>query len=528
MDDLPQDSPFSGDSFDPNLCRNEAEVEGKFIVGYLLPALGYDRWSWYQQVALGGRIRLDFLAFAARVLPRPLGAENLLSLVIEAKSPRQNLDRHEYKLQQKYLASLGVPYGVLTNGRELRVYERQGDRAALVFSCGVAEVGQRLGELRSLIGQEQLRQRLGVSPGMAEESGSSPGIAPPVAPDSVAEIADVSPVSVDAFAAGAASPDPGVEPGDSGGNPALEPDAPVPLPQSLVPQSFMASSMKVIAIYHNKGGVGKTTVSTNLAAGLANQGYRVLLVDIDAQANSTFATGLIKFEFDEESDLKDRNISHLLDSNKYGFIPELVRQSNGFNNREIDVIPSHLSLIERVYELNQKSASCFRLAQKLDLVQDQYDLVIIDVPPARDIYAQTALIAADYLIIPSDMKPFSNQGLPTVKNFVKEIAETRKDTLRKQPTEILGVLPSKILTNAAYLKGNFVRERKIVEERYELPVFESTIYQRSALSACVDNSTTVGDLWIPDPQSIFLYPKGEESAQEFIILCDEVADKIGL
>ncbi|MGA1603552.1 MAG: hypothetical protein ACO4CG_14870, partial [Prochlorothrix sp.] len=150
--------------FDPGLCRNESEVESKFIVGYLLPALGYDRWSWYQEVAIGGRIRLDFLAFAAKMLPRTVQDEDPLCLVIEAKSPAQNLDRHEYKMQQRYLASLRVPFGLLTNGKEVRVYERRGDRAVLVFSCGGVEVVDRLEELRALVGREAMRERLGLGP----------------------------------------------------------------------------------------------------------------------------------------------------------------------------------------------------------------------------------------------------------------------------------------------------------------------------------------------------------------------------
>lgn len=286
--------------------------------------------------------------------------------------------------------------------------------------------------------------------------------------------------------------------------------------------------MIVIGIYHNKGGVGKTTVATNLSAAFALKGYRVLLVDIDAQANSTFATGLIKYEFDEDSDLKDRNVSHLLESNKSDFIPDLAKKSNGFNNPEIDVIPSHLSLIEKIYRLNQLSAIESRLAYKLDIVRDLYDVVVIDTPPSRDLYAKIALISADYLIIPSDMKPFSNQGLPNVKNFIEEVAESREMYLRKPPTQILGVLPSKIITNVRYLKHNFVRECDIVKQRYKMPLFDSVIYQRTALSACIDNSITVGDLWYPDPQSIFSYQKGDESANEFNLLCNEVIEKVGL
>jgi chromosome partitioning protein len=83
--------------------------------------------------------------------------------------------------------------------------------------------------------------------------------------------------------------------------------------------------VKVIALYHNKGGVGKTTASINLAAALRRMNYRVLLIDLDAQANATFATGLVKFQFDEDDNLRDRNISHLLESSDFNFIPEIVR-----------------------------------------------------------------------------------------------------------------------------------------------------------------------------------------------------------
>jgi len=83
-------------------------------------------------------------------------------------------------------------------------------------------------------------------------------------------------------------------------------------------------------------------------------------------------------------------------------------------NPEIDVIPSHINLIEGQYKLNQIAASKTRLVTKLKKWEN-YDIVIIDTPPSRDLYAQVALIAADYLIIPSDLKPFANQGLKREK-----------------------------------------------------------------------------------------------------------------
>ena len=131
--------------------------------------------------------------------------------------------------------------------------------------------------------------------------------------------------------------------------------------------------MKTIAIYHNKGGVGKTTTAVNLAAAFQNKGKRVLLIDIDSQANATFSTGLIKFQFEEDDDLINNNVFHLLESGEFNFIPEIVRRSNGFNTPKIDVIPSHISLIEKQDKLTKLAASRFRLNTKLQQVEDDYD-----------------------------------------------------------------------------------------------------------------------------------------------------------
>lgn len=284
--------------------------------------------------------------------------------------------------------------------------------------------------------------------------------------------------------------------------------------------------MKIIAFYHNKGGVGKTTASINLAAALRKLGHRVLLVDLDAQANATFATGLVKFQFDEEDDIKDRNVTHLLESSEYGSIPEIVRSSQYFNEPELDIIPAHVDLIEKQDKLNKNSATRFRLNKKLEQVADSYDFVIIDAPPSRDIYAQIALITADYIIIPSDLKPFANQGLPTVRRFIIDEVNETKQVMGKTALKILGVLPSKVSTNAQYFKFVFPRQKQAVLEQYSLPVMNTILFEKAVLSNCLNKTLQIGNLQVPDPKSIFAFDANSESAQEFLALAGEVLEKI--
>jgi chromosome partitioning protein len=460
--------------FNPELCRNESEVESKLIVQYLLPKLGYAPDTWHQEITFGA-IRLDFLVFIQQ-LPAKLDLKSPLGLVLEAKHPRKNLDLHVHQIR-RYLSSLNICYGLLTNGKELRIYQYAFGSLQLVFQCAGRDIDAKLADIIKLIGRdclaEQLHQRL------------------------QSQVLSIQPTVVSAAT----------------------------LPPNL-------SSMKTIAIYHNKGGVGKTTVSTNLSAALSKKGYKVLLIDIDAQANSTFATGLVKFEFEEDDDLRDRNICNLIASGDSDSIYDVYRESQYFNDPEIDVIPAHINLIDKQSDLTTMVTSRTRLLKQLKHVEDTYDFVIIDTPPSRDIYAEVALIAADYLLIPSDLKPFANQGLPTVKDFIKKMDESR-EAFSRAPIELLGVLPSKISTNARYLQYTFPKQREVIARRYNMPLMESVIYDRSALSESFNKTIIVGDIEYPDPKSIFKYADeiknaAQTSAMEFEVLADEILIKIGL
>ncbi|BAU10809.1 hypothetical protein LEP3755_13010 [Leptolyngbya sp. NIES-3755] len=447
--------------FDPEQCRNESEVESKLIVQYLLPALGYRPNDWHQEVAVGS-IRLDFLAFAAQVIPFVLDANSPLSVAMEAKSPKQNLDLHVRKLD-RYLSSLNIRYGLLTNGKEIRIYDRRSDRIQLVFQCKGREIQNELNTVRSLIGRENLRNQI-------NNDTSSQTIS----------------------------------------------------------EASRKREMKVIAVYHNKGGVGKTTTVTNLAAAIRKRGKKVLIIDLDAQANTTFATGLIKFDDEEFDDIRPCNIFHVLTSEELYPISEVARRSS-FCNPPIDVIPAHIDLIDKKREatLNRFDFLRITLGEKLKNAQNDYDVVIIDTPPSRNLYTEIALVACDYLIIPSDLKPFSNQGLQHIGGFIEERDPARRN-LQKPPIKVLGVLPSKISTNPQFVKATLPKRKAVIPKRYGFELLNTVIFEREDLAKCAEKVYMDGDREVPDPKSVFDFKPDSPSAKEFDDLAIEVLQKIGM
>ncbi|MDZ8026469.1 MAG: AAA family ATPase [Nostoc sp. DedQUE01] len=451
--------------FNPELCRNESEVESKLIVQYLLPQLGYTPDTWHQEVAVGS-IRLDFLAFAAQVIPFVLDANSPLSVVMEAKHPKQNLNNHVPRLRH-YLTSLNVRYGLLTNGKEIRIYQKLQYDIQLVFQCSGKEVETKLDQIKGLIARENLKERQSLD----------------------------------------------------------KPEVEI-ITKKLNFETKRQHSMRIIAVYHNKGGVGKTTTVVNLAAAIRKKGKRVLVIDLDSQANTTFATGLVKFDDEEFDDIKDSNIRHILQSEDFFPIEEVARKSQ-FTNPEISVVPSHISLMNYENELIQQEDSKMMLAQKLDAVAENYDVVLIDTPPSLNLYARIALITADYLIIPSDLKPFANQGLINVREFIKKINGFRKQ-IRKPKIEILGVLACKISTNNQFVKHTLPKRLEAIPKRYDFEVMNTVIYDRDDLAKCAEKFIIIGDMEVSDPISVLDFKPDSTAAQEFELLAIEVLQKIGL
>lgn len=164
---------------------------------------------------------------------------------------------------------------------------------------------------------------------------------------------------------------------------------------------------KIIAVTNQKGGVGKTTTSINISAALAYLGYKVLLVDVDSQANASTGVGVYK------GDAKRTIFDLLVDDVE----PKSAILATSEENLYLIPSSQELSGIDALIMSDKKRE--FKLKEKLELVKDDYDFILVDCPPSLGLLTINALTAADSTMIPVQCEYYALEGLTQLLNTIR-------------------------------------------------------------------------------------------------------------
>jgi chromosome partitioning protein len=175
---------------------------------------------------------------------------------------------------------------------------------------------------------------------------------------------------------------------------------------------------KIIAVTNQKGGVGKTTTSVNLAASLVATQRKVLLVDIDPQGNATMGSGVNKHEVELSS-------YHVL--MEEATVAEAVVPTG---EAGYDLLPSNADLTAAEVELLQQTRRERRLRDALVEVIGDYDYILIDCPPSLNMLTLNALVASQAVMIPMQCEYYALEGLTALVNTIEEVRSTLNPYLR--------------------------------------------------------------------------------------------------
>ena len=211
----------------------------------------------------------------------------------------------------------------------------------------------------------------------------------------------------------------------------------------------------VIAIANQKGGVGKTTTAINLAGALAEEGFRVLLIDMDPQANLTAGVGV-------NLNTVEQSISDVLSDGR-ATLPEVILATE---TAGIDVAPAHIDRASTEGELFTALGRESILREAMRDAVDEYDFVLIDCPPNLGLLTVNGLVAADSVIIPVQTQYYAMKGL---NNLVKVINAIRLKLNRD--LRILGLLPT-FYDARTNLARDMLDELRVVGDHH---VFDSII-----------------------------------------------------
>lgn len=235
--------------------------------------------------------------------------------------------------------------------------------------------------------------------------------------------------------------------------------------------------MKIVSLLNHKGGVGKTTTVVNLGAALAKKGKKVLLIDLDPQANLTNS-------LDIPNEAANIHIAlNMLRNGESAAMPVLSKKKN------LDVVPSHLDLTAAEIMLLNETGREFFLRDLIGDIKNNYDYILIDCPPSLGVLTTNALAASDGIIIPLQTELLALQGMKSLFSMVNKIRQRINSSL-----SVYGILLTQF--DGRTLLNNDVHDK--VRNAYGDSVFSTVIRKNIKIAEAPSKKSDVIDY---DPKS---------------------------
>ena len=250
---------------------------------------------------------------------------------------------------------------------------------------------------------------------------------------------------------------------------------------------------KIIAIANQKGGVGKTTTSINLAASLGVLEKKVLLIDADPQANASSGLGI---------DIESVKVGSYQVLEHTSSAKDAILKTSSPN---LDIIASHIDLVAIEIELVDKERREYMLKESLEEIKDDYDYIIIDCAPSLGLITLNSLVAADSVIIPIQCEYFALEGLGKLLNTIKSIQKIHNKNL-----DIEGLLLT-MFDSRLRLSNQVVDE---VQKHFSTMVFDTIIRRNTRLG----EAPSYGE-------SIIAYDATSKGAVNYLNLANELLKK---
>lgn len=252
--------------------------------------------------------------------------------------------------------------------------------------------------------------------------------------------------------------------------------------------------MNIISLVNQKGGVAKTTTAVNLSAILAELGNKVLVVDLDAQANLTESFGINADEFDNtiyEVLTQDLDLKNAIHSTDFG----------------VDIVPSNINLANTELDIANKISREMILKRAFKKASLDYDFVILDLPPSLGLITLNALTLSNYVLIPLDAGVYSLSGI----NQLVKIITMIKDNDLNDNLEILGA----VLTKADDRLNITKQMLETLNDIFDNKLFRTYIHHNSRIIESQSNAKPIN-----------FFDKNSRGYKEYLELAKEVIERV--